>query len=468
MSLRINTVMCLSFYRSIAAIIEQDMQYHTIHHIYANQWLTIDYFRITKKTKLHRKEVVLVSLLALLNFTHILDTMILMPLGNILMPKWDMDSSQYSKVVSAYSIAAFISSFAAIFYADKFDRKKLLLLAYLGFIVGTFSCAFANGYISLIIARVITGVFGGLISAQVLSIIGDVIPYERRGRAMGLLMGGFAIASVIGVPLGLYFANLLGWHYPFIIIASFGILLFPFLYKYVPSIKSTKNKSSSKNDITSNFRNIFLSKEQRTALLFSSLLVMGHFIIIPLINPYMVYNVGVDQDYTPLIYLVGGISALITANFIGKLADKFGKQRVFLICAFTSLIFILAITHMPSISLVLVLFTFAFWFSTATGRTVPGQAMVTQAVTTQNRGGFMSCNSCLQNLSMGLASLMSGWITSSDENFVITNYNILGYISIGLILISITLSYKLEKYIQKKDVNINSYELNTSVAVKAS
>jgi MFS transporter, DHA1 family, inner membrane transport protein len=420
---------------------------------------------------LQRKEIILVSLLALLNFTHILDTMILMPLGNILMPKWDIDSSQYSKIVSAYSIAAFVSSFAAIFYVDKFDRKRILLLAYLGFILGTFSCVFANGYSSMIFARVITGIFGGLISAQVLTIIGDVIPYEKRGRAMGLLMGGFAIASILGVPLGLYFANLLGWHYPFIIIASFGVLLFPFLFKYVPNVKNASTLPIRLKERITNFKNIFTNKEQLIALSFSTLLVMGHFIIIPLINPYMVYNVGVPQDYTPLIYLVGGISALITANFIGKLADKFGKQKVFLICALISLVFVLAITHMPSISLVLVLLTFAFWFSTATGRTVPGQAMVTQAVTTQSRGGFMSCNSCLQNLSMGLASLISGWITSSDKNFVITNYNVLGYVSIGLILVSVALSYKLEKYILQKNSTANIIENELSVklnTIKAS
>jgi MFS transporter, DHA1 family, inner membrane transport protein len=398
-----------------------------------------------------------------MNFTHILDTMILMPLGNILMPKWDMDSSQYSKIVSAYSIAAFVSSFAAIFYADRFDRKKILLLAYLGFIAGTFGCALAIDYTTMIAARIITGIFGGLISAQVLTIIGDVIPYERRGSAMGLLMSGFAIASILGVPLGLYFANLWGWHYPFIIIASFGVLLFPFLFKYVPRVKQTIDKPILLKERIANFKSIFSNKEQLIALSFSSILVMGHFIIIPLINPYMVYNVGVLQEYTPLIYLVGGISALITANLIGKLADKFGKQRVFLICALISLVFVLAITHMPSISIVLVLLTFAFWFSTATGRTVPGQAMVTQAVTTQSRGGFMSCNSCLQNLSMGLASLMSGWITSSDKNFVISNYNVLGYISIGLILISVALSYRLEKYIQKKNATINTPLNNLSV-----
>ncbi|MBL0101427.1 MAG: MFS transporter [Saprospiraceae bacterium] len=175
-----------------------------------------------------RNETILVSLLALLNFTHILDFMIMMPLGNILMPKWHLTTSQFAIIVSSYSLSAFVSSFAAIFFADKFDRKHLLLVAYFGFLLGTFGCVFASGLSTMVMARVITGIFGGLIGAQVLSIIGDVIPYERRGQAMGLLMGGFAMASVIGVPFGLFLANKFDWYFPFLVVAGVGSFYFHF------------------------------------------------------------------------------------------------------------------------------------------------------------------------------------------------------------------------------------------------
>ena len=296
--------------------------------------------------------------MALLNFTHILDFMIMMPLGNILMPKWNLNSSEFSVIVSSYSLAAFCSSFIAIFFADKFDRKKLLLFAYFGFLIGTFGCAFAFNANSMIFARVITGIFGGLISAQILSIIADIIPYERRGQAMGLLMGGFALASVIGVPLGLYLANKYNWYFPFLVVAIFGCILFPFLIKLVPNVNEHLKNPVLLKDRIINFTLIFSNKIQVTALIFSFLLILGHFLIIPLFNPYMVYNVGIPKESTPLIYFFGGISSLITAQFIGKISDKKGKRQVYVVAVLVSLIFILLLTNLPQLPTYAVLIIF--------------------------------------------------------------------------------------------------------------
>ncbi|MBK8052329.1 MAG: MFS transporter [Saprospiraceae bacterium] len=396
-----------------------------------------------------RSEIILVTLLALLNFTHILDFMIMMPLGNILMPKWSLTTSQFAVIVSSYSLAAFVSSFGAIFFADKFDRKKLLLFAYAGFLIGTFGCVFATDYLTMIMARIVTGIFGGLIGAQVLSIIGDIVPYERRGQAMGMLMGGFALASVVGVPFGLFLANSYDWYFPFIVVAVVGSFLLPFLLRYVPNVNEHLSHPVALRQRITNFFLIFKNETQLTALAFSMLMIMGHFIIIPLINPFMVYNVGVPQEYTPLIYLCGGLSALVSAQIAGKLADRFGKRQVFVASALISTGFILFITHMPAMPLFVVLITFSLWFSTATGRTVPGQAMTTQAVTTQSRGSFMSLNSCVQSLGSGFATLTSGWITYSDEKYAIHNYNILGYISIILVLMCVGMAYRLDRLILK-------------------
>ncbi len=392
-----------------------------------------------------RNEIVLVALMALLNFTYILDFMIMMPLGNILMPQWNLNSSQFSIIVSSYSLAAFVSSFAAIFFADKFDRKNLLLVAYFGFLAGTLGCAFATNAATMIIARSVTGIFGGLISAQVLSIIADIIPYERRGQAMGMLMGGFALASVVGVPFGLYLANQFNWYFPFLVVAGVGLLLFPLLMRYVPAVRAhLANPIPLKGRIES-FVHIFSDRTQMTALAFSFILIMGHFLIIPLFNPYMVYNVGVPQKDTPLIYLFGGISSLITAQFVGKLSDKYGKRQVFVVAAAASLVLILMLTNMPRIPVYLVLIIFSIWFSAATGRTVPGQAMTTQAVSAKTRGSFMSLNSCMQSLGTGFAGLISGWLTFSDANFAIHHYDYLGYLSAILILVCIALAIRLDK-----------------------
>ena len=383
--------------------------------------------------------------MALLNFTIVLDLMVMMPLGNLLMPKWHLSTSEFAIIVSSYSLSAFVSSFIAIFFADNLDRKKLLLFAYLLFLIGTFACCFAIDKYTMIVARSITGIFGGLIGAQVLSIVSEVIPYERRGRALGFLFSGFAFASIIGVPLGLYLANNYYWYFPFLIVAVFGTLLFPFLIKFVPNLTShLENRTYLKQRID-NFVNIFKSAHQITALLFSFLLIMGHFIIIPLINPYLVFNVGFPQKYTPLIYLVGGIGALITGQIVGRVADKYGKRQVFVIAALVSLIFIVLITNMPAIHLSFVLIIFCLWFSSSTGRAVPGQAMITQTVSNTTRGSFLSLNSCFQSLATGSASLLSGSITYCDASFAIHNYNLLGYISVCLIIICVLLSFRLDK-----------------------
>lgn len=400
-----------------------------------------------KYHSLKRNEIILVALLALLNFTHILDFMIMMPLGNILMPKWELTTSQFAIIVSGYSLAAFVSSFTAIFFADIFDRKKLLLAAYFGFLLGTFGCVFAVGFSTMLPSRIVTGIFGGLIGAQVLSIIGDVVPYERRGQAMGLLMGGFALASVVGVPFGLFLANTYDWFFPFIVVASVGSLLYPLLLRYIPNVNGHLENPIDLKERTRQFYRIFSNETQVTALVFSLLMIMGHFIIIPLINPYMVYNVGVHQESTPLIYLFGGLSALVTAQIAGKVADRFGKRQVFVSSALISTFFIFWITNMSSMPLVFVLIIFSLWFSTATGRTVPGQAMITQAVNSQSRGSFMSLNSCVQSLGSGMATLTSGWITFSDKNYAIHNYHIIGYISIVLVLLCVVMAYRLDRLI---------------------
>lgn len=363
------------------------------------------------------------------------------------MPKWHLTTSAFSIIVSSYSLSAFVSSFIAIFFVDQFDRKKVLLFAYFGFLLGTVGCACAWGATSLIVFRTLTGVFGGVIGAQVLSIISDIIPYERRGQAMGMLMGGFALASVVGVPFSLFLANSFEWYYPFIVVVGVGFTLFPFLVKFIPNVTDHLHNLLPLNERIKNFGHVFKDKTQLTALVFSFLMIIGHFIIIPLFNPFLVYNVGLAQKSTPLVYLFGGLSSLFTAQIIGKLADKYGKRQVFVIAAILSLFFSIIITNMPKLSALLVLIIFSCWFCTATGRTVPGQAMITQSVSAKTRGSFMSLNSCMQSLGTGLATLLSGWVTYSDEKFVIHNYDYLGYISVFLLIVSILLAYQLDKSI---------------------
>ena len=389
--------------------------------------------------KMTRKERIIVLLLAGLNFTHILDFMIMMPLGNYLIEDLDVSAMQFSLLVAIYSIGAFFSGLAIAMFIDRFDRKKPLFLAYIGFLAGTIACGFANSYTLLLLARTAAGVFGGIIGAQVFAIVADLFVYERRGRAMGVVMGGFAAASILGVPLSLYLTNLFkhNWHIPFLLIGCVGIIFSPLILRFIPSmtghIKQKEERPSSLNVL----KIVAQEPAQRSALIFSGLLIMGHFVIIPFINPFLEFNKGFSKNDTPMIYLVGGLASLLAAVYLGRVSDKIGKLTVFSFSVFSSLFMVLIITNMPNVMFPVVLLFFAIWFIVATGRIVTAQAMITEVVKPEQRGSFMSINGSIQQLGSGLAAIAAGAIVSTEKTGKILHYDWLGYLSILVLLASL-------------------------------
>jgi len=393
------------------------------------------------------KERIILILLAALNFTHILDFMILMPLGNYLMPYFGISPQKFAILVSAYTISAGISGFVAAFYVDNYDRKKVLLAAYIGFLAGTICCGLAPTFMTLLIARVVAGLFGGLIGAQVLSIVADTFPYERRGTAMGAIMSAFAVASTFGVPFSLYLANRISWHAPFLLVGILGIILIPLLNRYLPSMTGHLHQEGQKRNKWKVMTDVLEDKIQYTALIFSGLIMLGHFMIIPFINPYMELNVGFSKNITPLIYLVGGVCSLLASNILGPLSDRYGKLLIFTICTLGALPLVFTITNLPPTQLYFpVLTLFGVWFIAATGRGVTSGAMISQVVRPEHRGSFQSFNSSVQQLGSGAAALLTGFIVSKDAiSGQLLHYDILGYISIAVLLTCVVLGNKIFK-----------------------
>lgn len=396
------------------------------------------------------KERMILAILASLNFTHILDFMIMMPLGNYLMPHFKISAQFFSWIVACYPVTAFVSGLIAAFYVDRFDRKRVLLFAYTGFLLGTFCCGIAPDQYFLMAARILTGFFGGLIGAQVLSIIADVFPYEKRGRAMGTIFMAFSVASVFGVPFSLYLANKISWHAPFIFIAVLGIPVIGLIVKYLPAMhhhieEKEDNGERYRPDVMKVLKETFANKSQVVALLLSGMLMLGHFLIIPFINPYMEFNVGFSKSQTPLIYMVGGLCALVSSSYIGRLADKHGKFRIFSISLVISLLPIFIITDMPVIPFYLALAVFGFWFTFSTGRNIPAQAMISTVVNPAQRGQFMSFNSSFQQLFTGLASIIAGFIVTEDAQGHILRYNWVGYLSIVIVFSTLFLARNLAR-----------------------
>jgi len=397
------------------------------------------------------KERIILLFLTVLNFTHIMDFMIMMPLGNYLMPYFNISSQQFSWLVAAYTFSAGISGFLAAFFVDRFDRKRVLLFAYAGFLIGTLCCAISPAFEFLLISRIVAGLFGGLIGAQVLSIVADLIPYERRGAAMGMIMAAFSAASVFGVPFGLYIANLFNWHAPFFFVVILGTLLVPFLIRFLPKMdkhlhEGTENKIGPVTLIADVFRN----SSQLYALGLTASMMMGHFMIIPFINPFMEFNMGFSKTQTPLIYMVGGTLTIFTSPFIGRVADKLGKYNVFVALILCSIPLIALITNLPHIPFYLVLCITGLWFVVSAGRFIPAQAMISNVVPPERRGSFMSFNSSVQQLFVGFASVLAGLIVVKMPDNTLDHYEITGYVSIGMIFVAIAVATMLHKRVNRE------------------
>lgn len=383
-----------------------------------------------------KKERIIIILLAAINFTHILDFMIMMPLGNYLMPHFRISPQQFSILLASYPISSFASGIMMALFADKFERKSLLLITYAGFIIGTAACGFAQSYELLLVSRIVAGIFGGIIGGQVLSMIGDLFTYERRGTAMGAVMSAFAVASSIGVTFSLYLVDIFkdNWHVPFLFVAILAIVIWPICFYQLPVLRSHLTEQHTSPGKLKQLIATLTAKSTGLALLFSGLMMMGHFLIIPFINPYMEFNKGYPRSVTPLIYLVGGVSSFIAAVFLGRLSDRIGKLAVFSYCVPLSFIMVILITNLPALPFSIVLSFFAIWFALATGRAVSSQTMVSNVTGSANRGSFMSLNSSIQHLGTGAAALVAGYIVTEGKSGKLQRYEWVGYLSVVVLL----------------------------------
>lgn len=380
-------------------------------------------------------------ILASLMFIHIMDFMIIMPLGNELMELFHISTRQFSFLVSAYTLSAGTASFTSAFFIDRFDRKKALVFVYTGFTLGTLLCGLADSYHLLMFARIITGMFGGLINGLIYAIIGDAFPVEKRSEAMGVLTSAFSFASVIGVPTGLYLANIYTWNFPFYAMAGVAFIVLLMVIKFIPNYNS--HLGQKKKSPVELIKVLLLRRNQQIALVFMLLLVLGQFMVIPFITPYMIRNVGFTQAQIPIIYFVGGGLTMFTGPLVGRMADKFGRKKIFLIMAIGSIIPLFVLTNLPPMPVYYAVIVNGLFFVFISGRMIPSNSMMTSVVLPENRGGFMSLSSSFQQIGAGLASLISGAIVVTADNGAIKNYQWVGYLCIALTFIAIYISFKL-------------------------
>jgi predicted MFS family arabinose efflux permease len=403
--------------------------------------------------------------LAGIQFTHILDFMIMMPLAPMLTRAFGLSTAQFGLLVSAYTFTAAISALMAAVVVDRFNRRRVVLTLYAGFIVATAACAAAPGYATLLIARGLAGAFGGVLGAMVHTYIGDTIPFERRGRATGVVMAAFSLSTVAGVPLGLLFANhsgALGWRAPFIFAAVLAAIVFAAGLRTLPSI-AARTQDLRLSAAFKPMGQVLADANHWRAFAFMVLLMLGGFTVIPYITLYTTGNVGFPETLLPLMYLVGGVCTFFTARWFGRLADQYGKARVFRVIALLSILPILAITHSPALPWWAVILMSTPFFILVSGRFVPGMAMVTSAGKPQVRGTFMSLNSAVQSAGSGLAALIAGLIISRDAQGMIHNYNYVGYVACAATLAAIWLAAR----VKPVDARPSAAPLNAEAATSS-
>lgn len=386
-----------------------------------------------------RREKWLLLTLAGIQFTHILDFMIMMPLGPQFIDVFGISDTQFSVLVSSYTFAAGTSGLLASLYIDRFDRKKLLLTLYCLFGLATLACGLAPHYWAFLMARVAAGVFGGVLSALSTTIVADVIPFERRGRAMGVVMTAFSASTVAGVPIGLYLAARFSWHTPFFLIAAMVALLAAGVTSTLPSLTTHLHQQARKSAF-SDVGAVLSDPNHWRAFLFSALIMMGGFVVIPFITIYLRANHGWEPEQITYNYLFGGLTTLISARFVGRLTDRKGKVPVFTVMAVLVTLPILALTLSDGWPTWVVLVIGSLFFGLMSGRMIPGMAIVSSAAPPAIRGTFMTLNSAVQSGAMGLAAMVGGALISRDAHNLVQHYWQAGLVATAASLLSIVVA----------------------------
>lgn len=403
----------------------------------------------TKEKVFTSYQVFVIAVLSLLSFTIVLDFMVLSPLGAILLEKLHITTKQFGLVVSAYAFSAGAAGLLTAGFADKFDRKKLLMFFYWGFILGTVLCAIAPSYHLLLAARIITGIFGGVIGSISFAIITDLFRMEVRGRVMGFTQMAFAASQVLGLPIGLMLANQFGWHAPFWMIAGIGTILGIVIYLKLKPVDTHLKLENDRNPFQHLWKTI-ARPDYTKAFFATTLLATGGFMLMPFGSAYSINNLGITLAQLPLVYLITGAFSILFGPLIGKLSDRIGKFNIFCIGSIISISMVAIYTHLGVTPLWELITLNVILFVGISSRMIASSALLTAVPDPQDRGAFMSINSATQQISGGIASMIAGMIVMQTPSGYLEHYDILGYVVIGSMIVAVWMLYYLNKRVQHK------------------
>jgi predicted MFS family arabinose efflux permease len=391
------------------------------------------------------RERQILYVLMLMSFTNVVDFMIMMPLAPQLTREFSITTAQFGLLVSAYAFAAATASLLMASIADRFDRKHVLLFVYAGLIIGTLGCALAPSYPILLLARVVAGAFGGVQGAMAMAIVGDLVPDERRGRAMALVMLSFSFAAVIGVPLSIYVAAHGGWHVPFFALAAICTLLYFVAHRLIPSMRGHMQPGTpgiKRANMIEGYLELLRVPNHWWAFATTALIIMSGMMVIPYIAPTRVANEGITEAQLAYFYLIGGAVTIVSRPMVGNMTDKYSRPAVFYWLVLLSIIPIVLITHRLGLGLAWQNVIAALFFIFVSGRFIPLTAMNAAASAPQLRGRMMSFNAAVQNLFTGLAAFVGGAMLTTTPDGQVVGYEAVGYLSCLFAMLSIACAYK--------------------------
>jgi predicted MFS family arabinose efflux permease len=379
-----------------------------------------------------------ILVLVAIQFTHMVDFVIIMPLGGRLMTELSLTAPQFAQIVSAYAWAAGIASLLASFVMDRFDRKAVLLTMYAGFALSTLFCGLSGTYAWLLVSRTLAGAFGGTAAVALMAVIGDVFPPEKRGRATGAVVSSFAVASILGLPAGLMLAEWYGRGAPFLALAGLSALVWALVWVKLPPIRG--HLTAERPNRWAEFAEVVRHRDHLGAFAFSFFLVLGTFTVASFIGPYLTTTNGWTEQQLSQIYFVAGICTLFGMTAVGRLADRVPRLGLFRVLGFGALVLAVVVAHLPPGPLWVAMLATTAFMVFASGRIVPVQAMLLGVPRPQNRGAFMSVNTSVQHAGTGLAPLIAGALVTVAPDGRITGYPLVGWFAAATAAISLLLA----------------------------
>jgi predicted MFS family arabinose efflux permease len=375
-------------------------------------------------------ERTILFLVGAVQFVNVLDFMMVMPLGPDFAVALGIPQSRLGLIGGSYTAAAAVAGIAGATFLDRYDRRRALAVAMLGLVVGTFMGGLATDLTTLVLARVVAGIFGGPATSLALSIVADTIPAERRGKAMGAVMGAFSVASVLGVPAGLELARLGTWRTPFFVVAALGLIIAALAIALMPPIRRHLEDRAARGGVDASTLEILRRPEVLWSLAGSASAMYASFVLIPNLSPFVQHNLGYPRESIGMLYLVGGVVSFASMRVVGPLVDRVGAPRIAAVgtavmLAVVGLCFATATSYLPVMGM------FVGFMIANAFRNVANSTSATKVPAPRERARFMSTQSAVQHIASASGAFTGSVVLSETADHHLVGMPTVALLSMG-------------------------------------